>query len=172
MTFERITDANRALINQFLEQHWFTTTMIVRGTEIDMTKVNGFYWAEEGVILGLVTYVINDGILEIVSLDSLQENLGIGTALVEAVVREAREQGCSKVVLVTTNDNVDAMRFYQKRGFDMARLFRNAMDRSRQLKPEIPLIGQYGIALRHEIEFERILKSSADADPSEGKELA
>ena len=57
-------------------------------------------------------------------------------------------------------------------GFDMARLFRNAMERSRQLKPEIPLIGQYGIALRHEIEFERILKSSADADPSEGKELA
>ena len=50
MTFERITDVNRALINQFLEQHWFTTTMIVRGTEIDMTKVNGFYWAEEGVI--------------------------------------------------------------------------------------------------------------------------
>ena len=94
MTFERITDVNRALINQFLEQHWFTTTMIVRGTEIDMTKVNGFYWAEEGVILGLVTYVINDGILEIVSLDSLQENLGIGTALVEAAVREAGEQGC------------------------------------------------------------------------------
>lgn len=157
MTFERITDANRALINQFLEQHWFTTTMIVRGTEIDMTKVNGFYWAEEGVILGLVTYVINDGMLEIVSLDSLRENLGIGTALVEAVVREAREQGCSKVVLVTTNDNVDAMRFYQKRGFDMARLFRNALDRSRQLKPEIPLIGEHGIALRHEIEFERVL---------------
>ena len=50
MTFERITDVNRALINQFLEQHWFTTTMIVRGTEIDMTKVNGFYWAEECVI--------------------------------------------------------------------------------------------------------------------------
>ena len=87
----------------------------------------------------------------------MRENQGIGTALVEAAVREAGKQGCSKVVLITTNDNVDAMRFYQKRGFDMARLFRNALDRSRQLKPEIPLIGEHGIALRHEIEFERVL---------------
>lgn len=163
MTFERITELNRALINQFLAQHWFTTTMVVRGKEIDMTKVDGFYLAEEETILGLVTYVVSDGVLEIVSLDSLQESRGIGTALLDAAVQEAGKQGCSKVVLITTNDNVDAMRFYQKRGFDMARFFRNAMDRSRQLKPEIPLIGEHGIALRHEIEFERVLKAPADA---------
>ncbi len=157
MTFERITSLNRPLVNQFLERHWFTTTMIVRGEEIDMTKVDGFYLAEDGAILALLTYTVYDGVLEIISLDSLRENQGIGTALVEAAVREAGKQGCSKVVLITTNDNVDAMRFYQKRGFDMARLFRNALDRSRQLKPEIPLIGEHGIALRHEIEFERVL---------------
>lgn len=157
MTFERITSLNRPLVNQFLERHWFTTTMIVRGEEIDMTKVDGFYLAEDGAILALLTYTIYDGVLEIISLDSLRENQGIGTALVEAAVREAGKQKCSKVVLITTNDNVDAMRFYQKRGFDMARLFGNAMDRSRQLKPEIPLIGEHGIALRHEIEFERVL---------------
>ncbi len=44
----------------------------------------------------------------------------------------------------------------------MARLFRNVMERSRQLKPEIPLIGEHGIALRHEIEFERALKAPVD----------
>lgn len=157
MTFERITSLNRTLINQFLTQHWFTTTMIVRGKEIDMTEVDGFYLAEEETVLGLVTYVVYDGILEIISLDSLKENQGIGTALLDAAVEEAGKQGCSKVVLITTNDNVDAMRFYQKRGFDMARLFRSAMERSRQLKPEIPLIGEHGIPLRHEIEFERVL---------------
>lgn len=157
MTFERITSLNRTLINQFLTQHWFTTTMIVRGKEIDMTEVDGFYLAEKETVLGLVTYVVYDGVLEIISLDSLKENQGIGTALLDAAVEEAGKQGCSKVVLITTNDNVDAMRFYQKRGFDMARLFRSAMERSRQLKPEIPLIGEHGIPLRHEIEFERIL---------------
>lgn len=58
------------------------------------------------------------------------------------------------IVLITTNDNINAIRFYQKRGFDMAHLFRNAMDISRKLKPEIPLIGENSIPLRHEIEFE------------------
>ncbi len=162
MTFERITEPNRALVNEFVERHWFTITMIVRGKEIDMTKADGFFLAEDGNILGLVTYALYDDVLEIFSLDSLQKNRGIGTGLLEAAVQEAREQGCSKVVLITTNDNVDAMRFYQRRGFDMARLFRNVMERSRQLKPEMPLIGEHGIALRHEIEFELALKAPVD----------
>lgn len=61
------------------------------------------------------------------------------------------------VVQGATNDNIDAIRFYQKRGFDMARLYRNALEVSRSLKPSIPVIGDYGIPLRHEIEFEMIL---------------
>ena len=64
---------------------------------------------------------------------------------------------CKRIVLVTTNDNINAIRFYQKRGFDMVCLYHNAMDVSRKLKPEIPLIGENGIPLRHELEFEMIL---------------
>lgn len=60
-------------------------------------------------------------------------------------------------MLITTNDNINAIRFYQKRGFDMARLFRNALEASRRLKPEIPLLGENDIPLRHEIEFELLL---------------
>ena len=92
--------------------------------------------------------------MEITSLDSLQENQGIGSELVETVIHEAKERNLQKIVLITTNDNINAIRFYQKRGFDMAHLFRNAMDISRKLKPEIPLIGDNSIPLRHEIEFE------------------
>ena len=66
----------------------------------------------------------------------------------------ARGEGIKKLILVTTNDNINALRFYQKRGFDMARLYRNAMEASRKIKPEIPLVGENGIPLRHEIEFE------------------
>lgn len=64
---------------------------------------------------------------------------------------------CYVVVLITTNDNINAIRFYQKRGFDMAHLFHNALDVSRKLKPEIPLIGENSIPLQHEIEFERFI---------------
>ena len=95
--------------------------------------------------------------MEILSLDSLQENQGIGSKLVQNVIHEAKERKLQKIVLITTNDNINAIRFYQKRGFDMVHLFHNAMDVSRKLKPEIPLIGENSIPLRHEIEFELIV---------------
>lgn len=153
--YERIDSANRELVNVFIREHWYTTTMVIRGKQIDMTQTEGFFLLEKENIIGLLTYIVYDGILEITSLDSLRENQGIGSALVNMAVREARERGLQKIVLMTTNDNINAIRFYQKRGFDMARLFRNAVDAARKLKPEIPLIGENAIPLHHEIEFER-----------------
>ncbi|MBD5485038.1 MAG: GNAT family N-acetyltransferase [Lachnospiraceae bacterium] len=150
----RINGLNRDLINAFIKQHWCTTTMIIRGKEIDMTKTEGFYFKEGEDIISLITYIVYDNVLEITSLDSLREKQGIGSKLIETVIHEARERKLQKIVLITTNDNINAIRFYQKRGFDMAHLYRNAMDISRKLKPEIPLIGENSIPLRHEIEFE------------------
>ena len=157
MECERISTSTRALINAFIKQHWYTTTMIIRGKEIDMTGVEGFFFRNGSSIVGLVTYIIYDNVLEITSLDSLRPNQGIGGRLLDAVIQEAEEKGLQKIVLITTNDNINAIRFYQKRGFDMVRLFRNAMDIARKLKPEIPFIGENSIPLRHEIEFERIV---------------
>lgn len=154
MEQQRIDNSNRALINAFLKKHWFSTTMVLRGKEIDMTKADGFYFSEEGAIVGLITYTVYDATLEILSLDSLREKQGIGSALLARVIREARALGLAKILLITTNDNIEAMRFYQKRGFDMAHLYHDALDAARKLKPEIPLIGAHGIPLRHEIEFE------------------
>ena len=152
---ERIDSANREMINAFIKEHWYTTTMVIRGKQIDMTQTEGFFLREQENIVGLITYLVYDSILEIISLDSLRENQGIGSALVNMAVREARERGLQKIVLITTNDNINAIRFYQERDFDMARLFRNAVDAARKLKPEIPLIGENAIPLHHEIEFER-----------------
>lgn len=157
MFCEKITDLNRDVVNAFIKQHWYTMTMIIRGIEIDMTKVEGFYFREGKSVIGLVTYLVYDNIFEIISLDSLRENQGIGSELLKFAVDEANKRGCRKVVLITTNDNINAIRFYQKRGFDMVRLFHNSIDISRKMKPEIPIIGENSIPLRHEIEFERIL---------------
>ena len=145
---------NRQQANAFLSGRWFSTDMIVRGTKIDLTRAEGIAAMENGGIAGLLTYMVRGGICEITSLDSLREGRGIGTALIGRAVRTAQERGCRKMIVVTTNDNIDAIRFYQKRGFDMAKLYRNALDVSRKMKPQIPLTGDYGIPLRHEIEFE------------------
>lgn len=157
MKIEKIDNQNRKFINNFIEEQWHTTKMIIRGSEIDMTTVEGLVIFEDNKIIGLITYMFYDGIMEILSLDSLRENQGIGTMLLEETISIAKEAECKKIVLITTNDNINAIRFYQKRGFDMAHLYRNALDVSRKLKPEIPLVGENDIPMRHEIEFEFIL---------------
>jgi DNA-3-methyladenine glycosylase I len=89
-----------------------------------------------------------------VTLNSLREGIGIGTALLDAVREAARKSGCRRTWLITTNDNLHALRFYQKRGWRLTALHRNALDESRRLKPVIPEIGIDGIPLRDEIELE------------------
>lgn len=157
MELVAVTEQNRNEVNDFIRNHWFSTEMAVRGELVDMTVLDGFAAMEDNQTVGLITYRIDGNECEIMSLDSTAEHQGTGTALLNAVANMAGKAGCKKLKLITTNDNLNAMQFYQKRGFDMARLYRNALDGARRLKPEIPLIGEHGIPLRHEIEFERIL---------------
>lgn len=152
--YVKINTQNREYINSFISEHWFSTDMIIRGTIIDMTKVDGIAALENNSIIGLLTYIIHEDICEIISLDSLLEGKGIGTTLINKLLSIAKEANCNKVIVVTTNDNINAIRFYQKRGFDMIRLYHNALDISRKMKPSIPLIGDNGIPIKHEIEFE------------------
>ena len=93
--------------------------------------------------------------LEIVTLNAIDRRAGIGTMLIEAAVGKARRFGCREIRLTTTNDNIDALRFYQRRGFRMAELRPGAVDQSRQEKPQIPRVGDYGIPLHDEIDLTR-----------------
>jgi GNAT superfamily N-acetyltransferase len=72
---------------------------------------------------------------------------------VNAVVARARELDCKRVQLLTTNDNLNAIGFYQKRGFELVGVNLGAIDKERALKPSIPFIGKNGIPIRHEVEF-------------------
>lgn len=157
MIFDNITEKNRNLVNSFLIEHWYSTSMIMRGKKYDLAVADGIAAFDEGTITGLITYMITDNLCEITSLDSLRERQGTGTALVNKVIEIARDRNCVKVVLITTNDNINAIGFYQKRGFDLAHLYHNALDISRTLKPQIPLIGDNNIPLKHELEFEMLL---------------
>jgi GNAT superfamily N-acetyltransferase len=111
-----------------------------------------------GQLLGMLTYLPGQDWrhCEILTLHAGEQWHGAGTALIEAVGRLARRHGCARLWVITTNDNVDALRFYQRRGFCLVRVHRGSVDRSRaSLKPEIPAVGAYGIPVRDEIELER-----------------
>jgi GNAT superfamily N-acetyltransferase len=110
---------------------------------------------ESGRLAGVLTYVIDAAACEVLTLHAQRRFGGAGSALIAAVRRVARDAGCTRLWLVTTNDNVDALRFYQRRGFRLAALHAGAVDDSRaRLKPEIPATGDHGIPLRDELELE------------------
>lgn len=155
MEIKSITPEIRCDINNFIKEHWYSTDMAVRGELVDMTKLNGFvYYEDHDNIMGILTYRIYNRECEIMSLDSLRENNGIGTSLILRLKDEAKKLNSIKIKLITTNDNINAIKFYQRRGFDMVHLYFNAVSESRKLKPSIPLLGDYDIPIKHEIEFE------------------
>lgn len=158
MKYVSINEENRSQVTAFISEHWLSTKMIIRGAIIDMTQVDGIVVYDNEKIVGLLTYVITDHTCEITSLNSLSEKQGIGTSLIQHIIAIAHQKQCKRIIVVTTNDNIQAIRFYQRRGFDMARFYHNALDISRKLKPEIPLIGENDIPLQHEIEFEYSLE--------------
>ncbi|MCF6096144.1 GNAT family N-acetyltransferase [Thermovorax subterraneus] len=153
-TIKEITAADREWVAQFLEKNWGSTKIVSRNRVHEAVNLPGFLAVEGEEPLGVIIYNIEDDQCEIVVLESLVENRGIGTALVEAVKRAAVSSGCRRLWLITTNDNMRALKFYQKRGFLLVAVHRNALEQARRLKPQIPLIGMDGIPLRDEIELE------------------
>lgn len=157
MEYRRITKENRNQINRFIAEQWLSTEMVIRGKIVDMTTVDGLVVYDNDKIVALLTYVVDGDVCEITSLDSLMEGQGIGSSLIDRMLQIAEEYHCTRIRVITTNDNIHALRFYQKRGFDLVCIYRNALDISRQLKPQIPLTGENDIPLRHEIELEYVL---------------
>jgi len=150
-------NVDRPWVRQWMIDHWGAELMIAHGDKIYPAEFPGFV-AESGADkVGLITYALRDDGCEILSLDSLVEGQGIGLALIEAVRRIAIDNGICRLWLITTNDNLNALRFYQKRGFELVKIHRRAVDESRKIKPSIPLLGNYGIPIRDEIELEMML---------------
>jgi ribosomal protein S18 acetylase RimI-like enzyme len=124
-----------------------------RGELVDVLALPGFVAERDGVPVGLVTYRREGGDCEVAFIGVILRHEGLGTALMDAVLEAVSD--CDRVWLVTTNDNLDALRFYQRRGFRLAALRPGAVDESRRsLKPQISRLGAFGIPLRDELELE------------------
>jgi ribosomal protein S18 acetylase RimI-like enzyme len=149
---------DRAWVRQMVRELWGADYVVSRGGTIHYPHtLPGFMAMHAEERAGFITYHIEGDQCEIVTLDSLRPSIGIGAALIAAVKDGARAAGCARVWLITTNDNTHALRFYQKRGFMLAALHRNAIAEARKLKPQISLLGNDGIPIRDEIELEIML---------------
>ncbi|MCI0763259.1 GNAT family N-acetyltransferase [Bacillus sp. TL12] len=153
---QKITEEMRKTIALFMRENWGSALMVSRGRVHQLDQLPGFIAIEDNRIIGIITYEISENDCEIVSLDSFKEKKGIGTKLIECVIDIAKKQCCKKVWLITTNDNTNALRFYQKRGFIMTNLYIDAVKEARRIKKEIPFIGYDNIAISHEIQLEKM----------------
>ncbi len=146
------TDVN--WIKTILNRRWGSDFIVTRGKVHKPGTLSGFIAEADSKKKGLITFRIADKEMEIISLDSLLKKRGVGTILVSRVIDLAKNQRVKRIWLITTNDNFNALRFWQKRGFCLVKVYPNALEISRKLKPGIPIIGEDGIPLRDEIELE------------------
>jgi len=154
-TVRAVTPRDRAALKRLVRDLWGTNIVVGHGTVFEPATLAGFLAERDGRTVGLLTYVVDGDVLEIVTVDAFPPVAGTGTALMDAAVAAARADGCRRVVLTTTNDNLDALRFYQRRGFRIATVRPGAVAAARALKPQIPETGAYGIPMRDELELER-----------------
>ncbi len=153
----RLTHDDLARLRQFWIDHWGGEEMIARGKVHRPEQLDGFVVEDGNEWIGLLTFVVEDNECEVTSLDSLREGQGVGSMLIDKAIEEARDQKCKRLFLITTNDNLNALGFYQKRGFEIVTIYRGAINESRKRKPGISLIGYNNIPLRDEIELEIVL---------------
>ena len=149
-----LTAEHKKWVDEFIANRWSAETIVVHGSVYRPAELPGFAACIGETAIGLVTYHLDGDACELVSLDSLRPRLGIGYALMDAVLTTAWQAGCRRTWLVTTNDNTLAMRFYQRYGFTFSAIRCNAVAESRRIKPSIPLVGMDDIPIRDEIEFE------------------
>lgn len=157
MPIQPITINNRAQVIQFFKEHWGSSQMIISSGIYDCAHLDGYIYEEDEVVLGLLTYVFHEDALEVISLDSIREGQGIGSQLMHEAELLAKTKGKAKITLITTNDNLAALKFYQKRGYRIVQILPDAVAEARKLKPTIPLIGNDDIPLYDELVLQKLV---------------
>ena len=151
------TSKDRDWITEVLIDNWASSIIVTKGTSYQADLLPALIADLDGNPSGVLIYSIKNNELEIVSLNAIEKGKGIGSALLDEIEKIAKEQRCRRIWLITTNDNIDALRFYQRRGYEIAFVHRHAIQESRKIKPQLPFVGKYGIPIRDEIEMEKKL---------------
>ena len=159
MEIKNLEGAYRETVINHVLAEW-GEPIITKGSVINVRNLDGFVALNKDKLAGAILYEIKDSDCEIVVLYSVIETVGVGTNLIDAVLNMAKLKNCKRVWLITMNDNTHAIRFYQKRGFDLKDVHINAFDVTRKLK-NLPTDGDFlgidNIPIKHEFEFEIML---------------
>ena len=163
-------DEDRTWVAALSAATWGSEKVIVFGDDgpglLDALVLPSLIAWRSGERVGWLAYREDADSCEIVSLVAVEAFRGIGSALLRSLAVACRASETRKVRLVTSNDNLTALRFYQRRGFRLAALYRDALDHARALKPGLPQLGQDGIPIRDMLELEAAPEDLLAAPPA------
>ena len=158
LTVRAATPADGPAVAAIHDETWGGPTVVGHGVRYDLPMLPTLVAVDPaGHVAGALAYAVADDAVEVVSVAVARPGRGAGSALLAAVTDEARRRGLRRLWLVTTNDNLRALRFYQRRGLRIVGVAPGAVDAARRLKPGIPLTGADGIPLHDELTLERRL---------------
>lgn len=149
-----IQASDRDEVATFIERHWGSRKIMSRGQVHYPHELDGLIERRDDKIVGLLTMRFDGDAMEMLTVNSVLEGQRIGTSLILAGIDVARERGCARVWLTTTNDNLRAIGLYQRLGFRIVEVHSGAVDEARIIKPQIPEVGSNGIPIHDEIVLE------------------
>lgn len=153
-----VASGDRDWVAVTLRQEWTSTSVARLGELIEAAGLPGYVAVLDGRRVGLALVDVRDRELEVVAISTTEPRRGVGAALMRRCFTDARAKRCRRVWLVTTNNNIAAIGFYQRVGMDLRSLHWQGVRASRELKPTIPERDAVGIPIDHEIEFELLLE--------------
>jgi len=160
MLITSINRTNRHVVNEVILNTYGSSIMQTKDKSHILNSLPGFIVIKNSQILGIALYDIAQKSYEIVAMTSFISNTGIGSMLLQKSIETAHHKECEKIWLVTTNDDLESLSFFQKRKFELVKIHRHSITRLREESEEetIPIIGNHGIPLKHELELVRMIK--------------
>lgn len=167
LKINKICDSDLDTVLEIVTLLWGDAIIVVHGDVFNIGDLPGLQAVIEDQITGILHYQITDRECEILTLASLVEGQGIGSALLVAIDTLAQAAGCEKISLITTNDKLHALGFFQRRGFHLAVLYPGQVVRAREIKPNIPLVGHKNIPIRDELRLEKTIQRTSNDEKIE-----
>jgi GNAT superfamily N-acetyltransferase len=154
MKIRKLIPTDIPWVEYVVSDHFGSPEVVSRGVLHDTRVLPGFVAVVNSRLAGLIQYRMDDNQCEVVVLISVIPRRGIGRGLLYATESIAKQAGCNRLWLITTNNNEGAIGFYRAVGWRQVAIHQGAVKESRKIKPEIPLYDEEGTSIEDEIEFE------------------
>jgi GNAT superfamily N-acetyltransferase len=150
-----ITD--RVFLEELLRLRWSGGALMLRGRIVHPKDVEALAAYHDGRLAGVATWLLEGPVMYLATLNNISDQRGVGIALLDAMTVLGREKGSALLRVIVTNDNLNALGFYQRRGFRIIGVYPGAIDTIRTMLPSVPIVGANRIPIRDEIELEMVL---------------